>query len=67
MPVMWRETDFDVRFLLYDIYSTEHDALDEGVHGEPLRLCSLEHGMLHPVCNDERCRIEEEAEVVCAV
>ena len=40
MPVMWREADSDVRFLLHDIDGTEHDALDETVHGESLHLGS---------------------------
>ncbi len=29
MPVMWRETDSDKRFLLRNVYSTKHDSLDE--------------------------------------
>ena len=40
MPVVRRETNFDVRFLLHDIDGTEHDALDETVHGESLHLGS---------------------------
>ncbi len=50
MPVVRRETNFDVRFLLHDIDGTEHDALDETVHGESLHLGSPERGVLHPVC-----------------
>ena len=64
MPVVWRETDFDVSFLLYDIYRAEHDSLHEAVHGEAFHFSTLEERVLHPVSQDEGCRIEEQSEVV---
>ena len=53
MPVVWREADFDVGFLLHDIYSTEHDALHEAVHGKVFHFSTLEERVLHPVGHDE--------------
>ena len=67
MPVVRREANFDVRFLLHDIDGTEHDALDETVHGESLHLGSPERGVLHPVCQYKGSPIEEQAEVVGTV
>ena len=67
MPVVGRETDFDICLLLHDVDSTEHDALDETVHGESLHLCSPEHGVLHLVCQYKGRCIEEQAEVVGTV
>ena len=67
MPMVRRETDFDICFLLYDIDSTEHDALDKTVHGESLDFGSLEHSVLHSVRQYKGCCIEEQAEIVCTV
>lgn len=67
MPVVRREADFDVGLLLDDIYSTEHDALHEAVHGKVFHVSTLEERVLHPVSQDESCRIQEQTEVVCPV
>ena len=67
MPVVRRETDFDVCFLFHYMYCTEHDTPDDGVHAESLHLSIFEHGVLHPMCKDKGCPIEEQAEVVGTV
>ena len=67
MPVVWRETDLDICLLLYDIDSTEHDALDKGVHRKAFHFRSIERSVFHSVCQDEGCCIEEQPEVVCTV
>lgn len=67
MSVVRREADFDAGLLLHDIYCAEHDALHEAVHGKVFHFSTLEERVLHPVSQDEGCRIEEQAEVVCPV
>ena len=67
MPVMWWETYSDKCFLLCDVYSTEHDSLDEWVHSEPLHLSVPKYGVLHFVSHDKCGRIEEQSETVRSV
>ena len=62
--MMGQKADLDVGLPLYDERGIVHNALDEAVHGESLRLGTPEHRMLHLLCQYEGCRIEEQTKVV---